>query len=95
MTQYQLYGLYCPDTDILKYIGITKNGLQNRLNSHLRKPTNEFISSWFNDLKLENKKPLIKLIKECRSYEELLKSEIDEITKYRELKFDLFNKADG
>lgn len=95
MTQYQLYGLYCPDTDLLKYIGITKNGLQNRLNSHLSKPTNEFISSWFNDLKLENKKPIIRQIKECQSYDELLKEEIYEISKYRKLNYELYNISDG
>ena len=95
MNRFELYGLFCPNTNNLKYIGITKNGLQRRLNSHLKTPTNQFIASWFSDLKNENKKPIIKQIKECQSYDELLQSEIDEISKYRKLNFDLYNLADG
>jgi len=95
MNKFELYGLFCPNTNELKYIGITKNGLQRRLNSHLKTPTNQFISSWFSDLKNENKKPIIKQIKECQSYDELLQSEIDEISKYRKLNFELYNLADG
>ena len=95
MIKFELYGLYCPDTDVLKYIGITKNGLKRRLNDHLRKPTNLYIKSWFNYLKSENKKPIIKQIKECKSYDELLESEINEISKYRKSGFDLYNMADG
>jgi hypothetical protein len=95
MTKFELYGLYCPDTDVLKYIGITKNGLNRRLNGHLKKPTNQFIASWFDTLRFENKKPIIKQIKECHSYDELLKAEITEIAKYRKLGFDLYNLADG
>lgn len=30
MNKFELYGLFCPNTDELKYIGITKNGLQRR-----------------------------------------------------------------
>ena len=95
MVKYELYGLYCPYTDNLKYIGITKNGLERRLNQHLKNPTNYFISKWFKELNINNKKPVIKLIKECETYEELLQSEINEIKKYRDLKIDLYNISDG
>jgi hypothetical protein len=95
MGKFELYGLFCPYTDEIKYIGITKNGLRSRLNQHLNSPTNQFISSWFNDLNSDDKIPVIKLIKECNTYEELLQSEIKEIKKYRKLGFDLYNLADG
>lgn len=95
MNKFELYGLYCPNTDVLKYIGITKNGLRRRLNGHLKRPTNQFIGSWFKDLESENKKPIIKQLRECYSYNELLQSEIGEISKYRQLNFDLYNLADG
>ena len=95
MSKFELYGLYCPYTDEIKYVGITKNGLSRRLYDHLRRPTNVYISSWFNDLKNDNQKPIIKSIKVCETYDELLKSEFDEIKKLRELNFDLFNLSDG
>ena len=85
MGKFELYGLFCPYTDEIKYIGITKNGLRSRLNQHLNSPTNQFISSWFNDLKSDVKIPVIKLSKECITYEELLQSEIKEIKKYRKI----------
>jgi len=95
MKRYLLYGLYCPDTDNIKYIGITTNSLLKRLNSHLRKPTNHLTKKWFAELKNKSRKPLIKVIKECQSYEDLLKSEIEEIKKLRNNNVELFNIADG
>lgn len=95
MSKFELYGLYCPYTDEIKYVGITKNGLSRRLNDHLRRPTNVYISSWFNDLKNDNQKPIIKCIKVCETYDELLKSEFNKIKRLRELNFDLFNLSDG
>lgn len=93
--KYQLYGLFCPTDNSIKYVGITTNSLTERLNSHLRKPTNHYNKSWFKKLNLEGKKPIIRLIKECNSYEELLKSEIEQIKVLRNLGVELHNIADG
>jgi hypothetical protein len=95
MNNFQLYYLCEPDTDEVRYVGITKNGLKKRLSQHLKNPTNYFISKWFKELNINNKKPVIKLIKECETYEELLQSEINEIKKFRDLKIDLYNISDG
>lgn len=86
MNNFQLYYLCEPDTDEVRYVGITKNGLKKRLSQHLKNPTNYFISKWFKELNINNKKPVIKLIKECETYEELLQSEINEIKKFRGFK---------
>jgi hypothetical protein len=93
--KYELYGLYCPFSHELKYIGITKNGLSNRLNAHLRKPTNYLTKCWFNELKIKGYTPIIKLIKECDSYENLLKNEIEEIKRCRDTNIKLLNICDG
>jgi len=93
--KFQLYGLYCPFSDDLKYVGITKNGLLRRLNSHLRKPTNYLTKNWFNELKLKGVKPIIKLIKECKDYKSLLKCEIDEIKRCRDENIKILNLSDG
>lgn len=95
MKQYLLYGLYCPNTDDIKYIGITTSNLKKRLNSHLSNPTNYLTKKWFEGLKNESKKPLIKLIKECKSYEDLLLSEINEIKKTRDNNIELLNITEG
>jgi hypothetical protein len=92
---YQLYGLYCPENDVLRYIGITTGLLSTRLINHLRKPTNGKIVLWFNELKKNNKKPIIKLIREYNTYDELLLGEINEIKINREINNNLLNIADG
>lgn len=93
--KFQLYGLYCPYSNILKYIGITIGLLSTRLSGHLRKPTNGKIALWFNELKKDNKTPIIRLIREYDSYEDLLIGEINEIKKNRENNVNLLNIADG
>lgn len=93
--KYQLYGLFCPNDNSIRYVGITTNSLTERLNSHLRKPTNHHTKSWFKKLRLEGKKPIINLIKECGSYDELLKSEIEQIKILRDSGIELYNIADG
>ena len=95
MIKFELYGLYCPDNNQIKYVGITKNGLKKRLSSHLSSPTNEFMSDWINDLKVRNKKPIIKLIREYNTYEELLVGEINEIESLKNKNITLLNVLDG
>jgi group I intron endonuclease len=93
--KYQLYGLYCPISNNLMYVGITTNGLNRRLNGHLKSPTNHLMENWILGLKLMSLKPEIKIIKECINYDDLLKSEIEEIKKCRDEKIEILNIADG
>jgi len=92
---YKLYGLYCPYSNELRYIGITTGLLSTRLSGHLRNPTNGKIALWFKELKTNHKKPVIKLIKEYNTYEDLLKAEINEIKENRKKTNKLLNIADG
>ena len=94
-TKFELYGLYCPFTDEVKYVGITKMGLGRRLSSHVSHPTNKLMEEWIYDLKQKNTRPLIKLIKECVTYEELLNSEIEMINTLRNNNIPLLNQLDG
>jgi len=92
---FSLYGLYCPISNDLHYVGITTGKLCDRLSSHLRKPTNGKIALWFKELKKQNLAPKIELIKELLTYEELLIAEINEIKKHRDAGIKLLNIADG
>jgi hypothetical protein len=95
INHFYLYGLYCPYTNNLKYVGITTRNLSDRLTSHLRTPTNKNISMWFNELKSDSKKPEIKLISEYQSRNDLLHAETNKIKKCREVGIKLFNISDG
>lgn len=93
INKFKLYGLFCPITDELRYIGITTQKLSARLSAHLRQPTNKFIADWFSGL--GELKPIIRVLKICSSYEELLDEEVKYIYENRELGVDLLNIADG
>lgn len=95
INKFQLYGLYCPYNGELRYIGITSGLLSTRLSGHLRNPTNGKIALWFKELKSNNKKPIIKLIREYDTYENLLNAEIKEIKENKEKTNKLLNVADG
>jgi predicted DNA-binding protein YlxM (UPF0122 family) len=93
--EFKLYGLYCPYNGELRYIGITTGLLSTRLSGHLRNPTNGKIALWFKELKSNNKKPIIKLIRKYDTYENLLNAEIKEIKENKEKTNKLLNVADG
>lgn len=93
INKFKLYGLFCPISNELRYIGITTQKLTARLSAHLRQPTNKFIGDWFNEL--GDLKPIIKVLKFCSSYEELLNEEVKYISENRRLGVNLLNIADG
>lgn len=93
--KFLLYYLKCPIDNSIRYVGITTNELNKRLMSHIRKPTNYIMRNWFKMLKSVDKKPTIVLVKECKDYNDLLESEIQEIKKLRDLKIEIYNIADG
>lgn len=93
INKFKVYGLFCPITNELRYVGITTQKLSARLSGHLRQPTNRLIGNWFNEL--GELKPIIKVLKFCSSYEELLNEEIKYISENRRLGVDLLNIADG
>jgi hypothetical protein len=93
--KYKLYGIYHPVTDELKYVGITVQQLNTRLNNHLRQPTNFLMKTWFKELSSKDLKPIIKLIKNCETYRELLDEEINMIKKCREENKNILNISDG
>jgi hypothetical protein len=93
--KFELYGLYCPFTNEIRYVGITKNGLNRRLSSHISHPTNELMKEWINYLILKKQKPLIKLLKDCETYEELLQSETEMILELKKNNIKLLNLLDG
>ena len=93
--KFYLYGLYSPYSDDIKYIGITTGKLTTRLMGHLRQPTNPFIKLWFDELKDQGRSPIINLITEFNTYEDLLAGEINEISKYKNMGISLFNMTEG
>lgn len=60
----KIYGLYCPTTGELKYIGKTKRYLSDRLYRHMHPFAceNSAKVQWITSLKIKGLKPEIKLI---------------------------------
>lgn len=80
-----IYGLICPVTNEIRYIGKTVQKLNARLKGHLSlKPNdNTHRANWIKHLKSNNLKPLIILIEECTDidWEEREKYWISEYSK--------------
>jgi hypothetical protein len=60
-----IYSLSCPIDKSVKYIGLTSDPLEKRLEGHLKTPTNGANYNWFSLLSKENKKPIIEYIDSC------------------------------
>jgi hypothetical protein len=95
-----IYALKCPETNIVKYVGLTTIGV-TRFSLHWRdlRPNKNGkiirVKAWIQKLKNLNKKFLVEYLDYADSKEELMQKEIYWIKYYRDLGIDLLNHADG
>jgi hypothetical protein len=93
-----IYTLNDPDTEEIRYIGRTKNSLNQRLNIHLwkakrtQKPNHR--ESWLKSLLNQNKKPIIQYLTEIEGWSESYKLEQLLINKYINEGYNLVNSHD-
>jgi len=64
MNNYIIYGLYCPFTDSLHYVGKSSSRMI-RPTEHFTKSHSEKINEWVEHLKIIGHKPNIKILEEC------------------------------
>ena len=64
MNKYLIYGLYCPFTDNLHYVGQSSTGMTRPM-QHLTEFTSQKIYEWVSELKFLGYKPIIKILEEC------------------------------
>lgn len=72
---YKLYILYCPYQNIIRYIGVTKRDLKDRLTEHLRCDKNKHKSNWIKKILSKGYIPEIKLIADNLSEEKAYEME--------------------
>ena len=73
----KIYILIDPNTNKIRYVGMTKLSLEHRLSLHLREKTKlTHKSYWIQSLKKDNKKPIISQIDSSDNVEELSRKEI-------------------
>jgi predicted GIY-YIG superfamily endonuclease len=77
---YYLYYLIDPNTNIVRYVGITYRPKQ-RYSEHINsaKKLKNHKANWINLLLLNNQKPIFKIIVESQNKEEIIKYEISHI----------------
>lgn len=96
-----IYGLFDPvdENNIIRYIGITTNKLNNRLSGHLydakKCKNNNRRANWINKLVKEGRKPSIVLLETIIGYQNACNREIELIADYKEKGFDLINATIG
>lgn len=93
------YVLVDPTTNQPRYVGITTQTLKMRLKGHLqdikhRPDLNKHKTAWILKLQEVNLQPIIKLVIECNSLEELKKWEQDYIKQYKDT-YKLINQTIG
>ena len=75
INEYIIYGLYCPFTDNLHYIGKSSCGMTRPM-QHLNESHSEKISEWVTQLKFIAYKPIVRILEKCN------KDNIDEREKF-------------
>jgi group I intron endonuclease len=94
--KYTIYKLIDPNTNQIRYIGLTFNDLKLRLKSHLSEPGKSHKNYWIRKLKKEGFKPLIESVEEnISTYEEACQREIYYIDYFKSLGCDLTNMSTG
>lgn len=84
MMTYTLYILFCPNTLLPRYIGITRQELKTRFQQHLYKGTeNTHKANWIQSLRRTNKKPLCVSVKSSLTEQQAISLEEIYITMYR------------
>ncbi|MFA5207373.1 MAG: GIY-YIG nuclease family protein [Candidatus Paceibacterota bacterium] len=86
MKTYYLYYLIDPDTNVVRYVGITYRPEQ-RYKEHLTdaKELKTHKDNWINKLLINNKKPIFKIILQTQNKDEILEYEIKHITDNNDL----------
>lgn len=95
----KLYVLKDPETLEIRYVGITIRTLQQRLSGHIcdvttRPELNYHKINWIKSILNKGLKPIIELISEYNSLEEVKLAEIDYIMEYKQ-KYNLTNSTMG
>jgi hypothetical protein len=95
---YKVYTLEDPITNNIRYIGITKQTLAQRITKHLNDTKlnrNNHRANWLRKLLNNNKKPLIKELDIALSYNELLELETYWILQFKAWGYNLVNTTNG
>lgn len=88
-----IYGLRCPLTGLIRYIGKCDDP-KTRLLNHLKDPDKNHRTNWIASLKAQSLKPALEVIAEVPYYSWQF-WERSYIRAYRQLGFDLVNGTDG
>ena len=94
--KYTIYKLIDPESNKIRYIGLTFNTLKQRLKSHYNENSKSHKCFWIKKLKSKGLKPIIEPIEEnIGSYEKACEKEIYYIEYYRSNGHKLTNQASG
>jgi group I intron endonuclease len=79
----KVYVLKEPNSEIVRYVGITTYPLQKRYIGHVNDPKKTYKTNWIKSLKLNGLLPEIELVEDGLSFEEALKKEIEYIKLFK------------